>query len=101
MTKKDYEKAASIVREFRAARSPEVGGCVEAAFVRLFTDSASRFDEVRFRAACEPRPAPPSGCRFCGTVPSPTDISTVTYRDKTKAHRDCARKACLAEAAQR
>lgn len=48
MTKKDYEKAAQIVQKKRKATAKEV----ENAFVELFRDDNPRFDEERFRFAC-------------------------------------------------
>lgn len=55
MSKKDYERAASITQDVvRASNAPEsVRLYVEQAFVRLFS-SEPRFDEHRFRRACVP-----------------------------------------------
>jgi len=51
MTKKDYENAARIVQELTTAVNREAATW---AFVRLFEDDSPRFDEARFRRACEP-----------------------------------------------
>ena len=61
MTKKDYERAATIVQSMR---SDAIGGLgiyssgtmatVEGTFARFFRDDNPRFDEARFRAACVP-----------------------------------------------
>lgn len=51
MTKKDYERAATIAQEHR----PETGWPqIINAFVELFAGDNPRFDEARFRAACIP-----------------------------------------------
>lgn len=55
MTKKDYERAATIAQAW--GRSPccmEQGAAVEDAFVSLFEGDNPRFDEARFRRACAP-----------------------------------------------
>jgi len=62
MTKKDYEKAAAIVRRTSArTRSPSAEGWLSGpalamelcdAFVELFASDNPRFDEARFRQAC-------------------------------------------------
>lgn len=49
MTKKDYERAATIAQCI--GRNNEV---TVDAFVALFTFDNPRFNEVRFRAACVP-----------------------------------------------
>ena len=69
MTKKDYERAAKIVRELKTSKlmSPHVRtdvlervahqsyvvivAAITNAFVELFTEG-DRFDEARFREAC-------------------------------------------------
>ncbi len=54
MSKKDYEKAASIVRHLDS--SPETSTAttmlVMGAFVELFRNDNTRFDETRFVRAC-------------------------------------------------
>jgi hypothetical protein len=50
MSKRDYEKAATITQGF-AARARRL---VVLAFVELFSDDNPRFDAARFRRACEP-----------------------------------------------
>lgn len=47
MTKKDYERAATIAQELNSTK-------VAQAFATLFRDDNPRFDEARFRAACVP-----------------------------------------------
>lgn len=56
MTKKDYEKAASIAQQVGRDDVLRVGqfGAVVDAFVELFVDDNDRFDEMRFRRACVP-----------------------------------------------
>lgn len=56
-TKKDYERAAKIVREFRLhnleyAATDRCADLIQESFVRFFQDENPRFDEKRFRAAC-------------------------------------------------
>jgi hypothetical protein len=51
MSKKDYERAASIAQ--RAASEAERATMV-AAFSMLFREDSPRFDFDRFRAACVP-----------------------------------------------
>jgi hypothetical protein len=53
MTKKDYQKAAEIVRKIRPAECGTHQLTVENAFVKLFQNDNSRFDEKRFRTACK------------------------------------------------
>lgn len=60
MGKKEYERAAEIVREFRAEHgsgdmSEGIAAYIEEAFVDLFNtfDSKGRFDNTRFRQACK------------------------------------------------
>ncbi len=53
MSKKDYEKAAAIVREMAAAGASTVEvSLVATAFVRLFSGDNPRFDAQRFMQAC-------------------------------------------------
>ena len=57
MTKRDYERAATITQEWALSAgedSPDYCRAVEEAFVELFADDNPRFDEARFRAACIP-----------------------------------------------
>jgi len=58
MTKKDYVRAATIVRSFYDAGPDPViqarGGAIEEAFVQFFRGDHSAFDEDRFRGACKP-----------------------------------------------
>jgi hypothetical protein len=49
MIKKNYEKAAKIVRKMKET---DFTGAMEDAFVELFQDDNPRFDEERFRFAC-------------------------------------------------
>lgn len=52
MTKRDYEKAAEIVRKrILPARDYEL---IVSSFVQLFANDNPRFDATRFRKACEP-----------------------------------------------
>ena len=63
MTKKDYEKAAAIVREhWENAEAPELGGtghyiarAVEQSFISLFKNDNPRYDVRRFQDACRRR----------------------------------------------
>ena len=54
MTRKDYEKAASIAHEVCAVEDPFSGqhNIVVQAFVDLFRHDNPRFDVKRFRKAC-------------------------------------------------
>lgn len=65
MTKKDYERAARIVQDTlrtdaridRLAKGPGdalVAEVLQDVFVKLFRGDNPRFDEFRFRRACEP-----------------------------------------------
>ena len=49
-TRKDYEKAASIARQWKK-HSPEVHGEIVGAFVEFFRGDNPRFDADRFREA--------------------------------------------------
>lgn len=58
MTKKDYEKAAKIVRRFRVNTpdhwiEPLISSSMEDGFIELFKNDNPRFDEKRFCAACK------------------------------------------------
>jgi hypothetical protein len=54
MSKKDYVRAASIVRALREkALAPDVAQAAEVAFVALFSEPDRPFDADRFRKACE------------------------------------------------
>ncbi len=52
MTKKDYEKAAEIVRSFIPAGRWQAP---QEAFIELFSGENPRFDVERFRKACMPK----------------------------------------------
>ena len=52
MTKRDYERAATITQNTPSEHARR--GCVENAFVEFFEGDNPRFDETRFRAACVP-----------------------------------------------
>lgn len=56
MSKKDYEKAARIAQEQCIIGKTDklVHASVVRAFVDLFRDDNSRFNEDRFRRACAP-----------------------------------------------
>jgi len=64
MTKKDYEKAAAIARDkaaqaqnYNTPSAKKIGLIVHQAvvesFINLFMDDNPRFDQVRFRQACQ------------------------------------------------
>ena len=53
MTKKDYERAATIIQELHQENTYDVTP-VEEAFCEFFRDDNPRFDEARFRHACTP-----------------------------------------------
>jgi len=53
MTRKDYNKAASIARDAYKGEAKCYEAIVEA-FVELFRGDNPRFDANRFRTACEP-----------------------------------------------
>lgn len=57
MTKKDYEKAATIVRDacLSGGSAWQQRTAIENAFVELFKGDNPQFDEARFRAACQPK----------------------------------------------
>jgi hypothetical protein len=62
MSRKDYVRAAEIIRTERALSSVE-RACLISTFVEFFQDDNPRFNPDRFRRACEPvdrraRPAP-------------------------------------------
>jgi hypothetical protein len=57
LNRKDYEKAAKIVRKYRVDTSaykinPLISSSMEDGFIELFQDDNPRFDEERFRFAC-------------------------------------------------
>lgn len=52
MSKKEYEKAARIVQRERITALERA--ILSSVFVEFFRDDNPRFDEARFRAACEP-----------------------------------------------
>jgi hypothetical protein len=54
MTRKDYIKAAEIVREAYVHQKNGNGEAIEFAFVRLFAGDNPAFNETRFRNACKP-----------------------------------------------
>lgn len=58
MSKKDYERAASMVQDARRnARTPqdlEAAHAIEDAFARFFASDNDRFDATRFYRACVP-----------------------------------------------
>ena len=51
MSKKDYEKAASIAQSWRNTRGGEAEAVINS-FVALFSGDNPLFDEARFRKAC-------------------------------------------------
>lgn len=53
MSRKDYEKAAEIVRTYRAGGDDYTA--ITGAFVALFTNDNPRFDVDRFHKACQPK----------------------------------------------
>jgi hypothetical protein len=54
MTKKDYIRAAEIVRDVARQRAHHVS-TVRQAFVLFFQGDNPRFDQSRFVDACEPK----------------------------------------------
>lgn len=54
MTKKDYIKAAEIVRQDSIKNGDIFSKLMENSFVKLFREDNPRFDESRFRQACKP-----------------------------------------------
>ena len=53
MTKKDYERAATMVQRERGIKSAE-RACLISFLVEFFASDNFRFDAQRFRRACEP-----------------------------------------------
>lgn len=53
MTRKDYIRAAAIVREVRRFNGDTVATTIRDAFAVLFGGDNARFDYVRFVDACE------------------------------------------------
>jgi hypothetical protein len=52
MTKKDYQKAAEIVQADKEENGDIFSKLMEQSFVKLFQADNPRFDEERFRFAC-------------------------------------------------
>ena len=59
MTRRDYERAARIVREYREHHKSRVANGIatywEDAYIALFEEDNPRFDQTKFRAACQPK----------------------------------------------
>ena len=53
MTKKDYIKAAELVRQDRKSLGEAIGQLTMETFVKFFHNDNPRFDEDRFRQACK------------------------------------------------
>jgi len=54
MSKKHFEEAAAYLRSFRMGTDDEqTARAIENAFVDVFRQFNARFDESRFRAACQ------------------------------------------------
>lgn len=53
MTKKDYNKAAEIVRQDSNKNGDIFSKLMEDSFVKFFRNDNPRFDETRFRQACK------------------------------------------------
>ena len=56
MTRKNYIKAAEIVRDMaRQDRGAKIkyAGALQQAFARLFAEDSGNFDRDRFRSACQ------------------------------------------------
>lgn len=53
MSKKDYEKAATIIQRERSIGDNEKA-CLVSTFVEFFSADNPAFNEVRFRKACVP-----------------------------------------------
>jgi hypothetical protein len=53
MTKKDYQKAAEIVKQDSISNGDIFSRLMEESFVKLFRNDNPRFDERRFRTACK------------------------------------------------
>ena len=61
MTKKDYQKAAAIIKRHVGAmarmdqkKAEDMHTTLVSAFTTFFHDDNPRFDELRFREACNP-----------------------------------------------
>lgn len=52
MTKKNYVKAAKIVQEDKEEHGDVFSELMERSFIKLFQDDNPRFDEEKFRFAC-------------------------------------------------
>lgn len=71
MTKRHFEAAAGIVREKRQALAlPKVADKIADAFVEFFRGDNPRFDEGRFRTACEVKKVPKARAKK-GAEPMP------------------------------
>ena len=54
MTKKEYIKAAELIKEFdRQSEIKEIGSVMTNIFAKFFRNDNPRFDEKRFRQACK------------------------------------------------
>ena len=53
MTKKEYTKAAAIVRQDSVKNGDVFSKLMAESFIKLFRDDNPRFDEKRFRQACK------------------------------------------------
>jgi hypothetical protein len=54
MTKKDYIKAAELIKEFdQHCEIKEIASVMTNIFVKFFRNDNPRFDEKRFRQACK------------------------------------------------
>lgn len=53
MTKKDYIKAAELVRKDTKQNGDIFSKLMEESFVKFFRNDNPRFDEKRFRQACK------------------------------------------------
>jgi hypothetical protein len=54
MTRKDYNKAAEIVRVAASFKSKKDVALMTECFIALFSGDNFRFDEARFQEACKP-----------------------------------------------
>jgi hypothetical protein len=57
MTRKDYKKAAELLRTSNINRVKDPCKCAENILVELFASDNPNFDEAKFRAACSPEKA--------------------------------------------
>jgi hypothetical protein len=51
--RKDYQKAAEVVKQDSSESGDVFSKLMEESFVKLFKNDNSRFDEKRFRMACK------------------------------------------------